>query len=43
VHQGIVKRIEDGSVSSPHARRVARPVFLAELGWQQVEKILTGR
>lgn len=43
VHQGIVKRIEDGSVSSPHARRVARPVFLAELGWQQVEKILARR
>lgn len=43
VHQGIVKRIEDGSVSSPHARRVARPVFLAELGWQQVEKLLAQR
>ena len=43
VHQGIVKRIEDGSVASPHARRVARPVFLAELGWQQVEKILARR
>lgn len=40
VHQGIVKRIEDGSVSNPHARSVARPVFLAELGWQQVEKML---
>lgn len=43
VHQGIVKRIEDGSVSNPHARSVARPVFLAELGWQQVEKILARR
>ena len=43
VHQGIVKRIEDGSVSSPHARQVARPAFLAELGWQQVEKILARR
>jgi aminoglycoside phosphotransferase (APT) family kinase protein len=41
VHQGIVKRIEDGSVSSPHAREVARPAFLAELGWQQVERILS--
>lgn len=43
VHQGIVRRIEDGSVSNPHARSVARPVFLAELGWQQVEKILARR
>ena len=40
VHQGIVKRIEDGSVSNPRAREVARPSFLAELGWQQVERIL---
>lgn len=40
VHQGIVKRIEDGSITSPHARQVARPAYLAELGWQQVEKIL---
>jgi len=43
VHQGIVKRIEDGSVSSPHAREVARPAFLAELGWQQVQTILARR
>jgi aminoglycoside phosphotransferase (APT) family kinase protein len=43
VHQGIVKRIEDGSVSSPEARAVARPAYLAELGWQQVEAILTRR
>jgi aminoglycoside phosphotransferase (APT) family kinase protein len=41
VHQGIVKRIEDGSVSNPRAREVARPAFLAEMGWQQVEKILS--
>jgi aminoglycoside phosphotransferase (APT) family kinase protein len=43
VHQGIVKRIEDGSVSSPEARAVARPAYLAELGWQHVEAILAGR
>jgi aminoglycoside phosphotransferase (APT) family kinase protein len=43
VHQGIVKRIEDGSVSSPEARAVARPAYLAELGWQQVEAILARR
>jgi aminoglycoside phosphotransferase (APT) family kinase protein len=43
VHQGIVKRIEDGSVSSPEARAVARPRFLAEMGWQQVERILSRR
>jgi len=40
VHQGIVKRIEDGSVSNPRAREVARPVFLAEQGWARVERIL---
>jgi aminoglycoside phosphotransferase (APT) family kinase protein len=43
VHQGIVKRIEDGSVSSPEARAVARPAYLADLGWQQVERILARR
>lgn len=43
VHQGIAKRIEDGSVSSPEARAVARPAYLAELGWQQVERILARR
>ncbi|MPZ44453.1 MAG: phosphotransferase [Betaproteobacteria bacterium] len=43
VHQGIVKRIEDGSISSPEARAVARPAYLADLGWQQVEKILARR
>ena len=43
VHQGIVKRIEDGSVSSPEARAVARPAYLAELGWRQVETILARR
>jgi aminoglycoside phosphotransferase (APT) family kinase protein len=41
VHQGIVKRIEDGSVSNPRARDVARPVFLAEQGWARVERILS--
>jgi len=39
VHQGIVKRIEDGIVSSPEARAVARPAFLADLGWEQVERV----
>ena len=43
VHQGIVRRIEEGSVSSPEARSVARPVFLADLGWAQVEQILSRR
>ncbi len=43
VHQGIVKRIEDGSVSSPEARAVARPAYLAELGWRQVETLLARR
>ncbi len=43
VHQGIVKRIEDGSVSSPEARAVARPAYLAELGWQQVERVVARR
>jgi len=43
VHQGIVKRLEDGIVSSAHARNVARPVFLAELGWQKVEALLARR
>jgi aminoglycoside phosphotransferase (APT) family kinase protein len=39
--QGIMKRVVDGTAASEHARdagRRARP--LAELGWQQVEKIL---
>jgi aminoglycoside phosphotransferase (APT) family kinase protein len=39
--QGIAKRVLDGTAASDHARdagRRARP--LAELGWQQVEKIL---
>jgi len=39
--QGILKRVVDGTAASAHARDAgsrARP--LAELGWQQVEKIL---
>ena len=39
--QGILKRVVDGTASSAHARDAgsrARP--MAELGWQQVEKIL---
>jgi aminoglycoside phosphotransferase (APT) family kinase protein len=39
--QGIAKRVVDGTAASEHARDAgsrARP--LAELGWQQVEKIL---
>jgi aminoglycoside phosphotransferase (APT) family kinase protein len=39
--QGIMKRVVDGTAASAHARdagRRAKP--MAELGWQQVEKIL---
>ena len=39
--QGIAKRVVDGTAASAHARDAgsrARP--MAELGWQQVEKIL---
>jgi len=39
--QGILKRVVDGTAASAHARDAgsrARP--MAELGWQQVEKIL---
>jgi aminoglycoside phosphotransferase (APT) family kinase protein len=39
--QGILKRVIDGTAASAHARDAgqrARP--MAELGWQQVEKIL---
>ena len=39
--QGIMKRVVDGTAASEHARdagRRARP--MAELGWQQVERIL---
>jgi aminoglycoside phosphotransferase (APT) family kinase protein len=39
--QGIMKRVVDGTAASAHARdagKRARP--MAELGWQQVEKIL---
>ncbi|HEX4927647.1 MAG TPA: phosphotransferase family protein [Burkholderiales bacterium] len=39
--QGILKRVVDGTAASAHAREAgsrARP--MAELGWQQVEKIL---
>jgi aminoglycoside phosphotransferase (APT) family kinase protein len=40
VHQGIAKRAQDGIVSSTQARAVARPEFLADLGWQRVERLL---
>jgi aminoglycoside phosphotransferase (APT) family kinase protein len=40
VHQGIVKRIEDGSISNPRAREVARPAFLAEMAWKHVQETL---
>jgi aminoglycoside phosphotransferase (APT) family kinase protein len=39
--QGIMKRVVDGTAASAHARDAgmrARP--MAQLGWQQVEKIL---
>src|SRR3954470_12703930 len=39
--QGIAKRVLDGTAASPHAAESgARAPLLAELGWQQVEKIL---
>jgi aminoglycoside phosphotransferase (APT) family kinase protein len=43
VHQGIAKRAQDGTVSSAQARAVARPEFLADMGWQQVERMLARR
>jgi aminoglycoside phosphotransferase (APT) family kinase protein len=39
--QGIAKRVLDGTAASQHAQEAAsKTVPLAELGWQQVEKIL---
>jgi aminoglycoside phosphotransferase (APT) family kinase protein len=39
--QGILKRVVDGTAASAHARDAgSRAKPLAELGWQQVEKIL---
>jgi aminoglycoside phosphotransferase (APT) family kinase protein len=39
--QGIMKRVVDGTAASEHARDAgARARPMAELGWQQVEKIL---
>ena len=39
--QGIMKRVVDGTAASDHARDAgARARPMAELGWQQVEKIL---
>jgi aminoglycoside phosphotransferase (APT) family kinase protein len=39
--QGIMKRVLDGTAASDHARDAgARAKPMAELGWQQVEKIL---
>mgnify|MGYP003347993723 FL=1 len=39
--QGIAKRVEEGTAASEHAREAGgRAPMMAELGWQQVEKIL---
>src|SRR3954467_9340000 len=39
--QGIAKRVVDGTAASAHARDAGSPAKpMAELGWQQVEKIL---
>jgi len=39
--QGIAKRVVDGTAASAHARDAgSRAPIMAELGWQQVEKIL---
>ena len=39
--QGIAKRVLDGTAASEHAREAgSRAPIMAELGWQQVEKIL---
>ena len=39
--QGILKRVVDGTAASVHARDAgSRAKPMAELGWQQVEKIL---
>jgi aminoglycoside phosphotransferase (APT) family kinase protein len=39
--QGIAKRVLDGTAASQHAQEAAsKTVPLAQLGWQQVEKIL---
>jgi aminoglycoside phosphotransferase (APT) family kinase protein len=39
--QGIAKRVVDGTAASQHAQEAAtKTVPLADLGWQQVEKIL---
>jgi aminoglycoside phosphotransferase (APT) family kinase protein len=39
--QGIAKRVLEGTAASEHAREAGgRASIMAELGWQQVEKIL---
>jgi aminoglycoside phosphotransferase (APT) family kinase protein len=39
--QGILKRVVDGTAASTHARDAgSRAKPMAELGWQQVERIL---
>jgi aminoglycoside phosphotransferase (APT) family kinase protein len=39
--QGILKRVVDGTAASAHARDAGmRARAMAELGWQQAEKIL---
>ncbi|HUJ86308.1 MAG TPA: phosphotransferase family protein [Burkholderiales bacterium] len=41
ITQGIAKRVLDGTAASAHAREAgSKAPLLAELGWQQVEKIL---
>ena len=41
ITQGIAKRVVDGTASSAHAVETgSKAPLLAELGWQQVEKIL---
>jgi len=41
IHQGIAKRVVDGTAASTHAGEVGvLASLLAELGWAQVEKIL---
>jgi aminoglycoside phosphotransferase (APT) family kinase protein len=41
IHQGIAKRVVDGTAASEYAREVgSRTRPLAELGWAQVERIL---
>ena len=41
ITQGIMKRVVDGTAASAHALEAgSKAPVLAELGWQQVERIL---